>query len=64
MAHPELGSTWDPAKNFQLVNAAETKKNEVVRGPTLTDVGELKKWHAIIELEGIFAQRFDLRPEP
>ena len=56
LENPEEGSTWDPAQNFQCVNAAETKKNEVVRAPSLKQVGDTTKWHCIIELEGVFQQ--------
>lgn len=64
LQHPEGGSAWDPAVNFQLINATETKKNEVIQTPSLKQVGQIKKWHCVVELEGIFAQHFNLRYFP
>ena len=61
---PSCGSSWDPAQNFQLLNAAEIRKNEVVCEPSLQTTGNVQKWHCVMELEGVFSQALDLRSFP
>ena len=72
LEHPDAGSEWAPVPNFQLTNATEIKRAELISGPSLKEMGggggegspATKKWHAVVEMEAVFAHKFDLHAFP